>query len=117
LLRQKKQFYKSILNPQIVLQNGEDFELDILFLVNNQPFWIECKTGDYQNHVTKYSKMRSVLSIPKESSLLVILGIREQLTQDLTSLHDIHVANENNFLAIAESLILGNSSHGSNDSG
>jgi len=110
LLRQSKQFYKSILNPQIVLQNGEDFELDILFLVKNKPFWIECKTGDYQNHVTKYSKMRSVLSIPKDCSLLVILGIREQLTQELTSLHDIHVANENNFLATAESLILGHSS-------
>jgi len=114
LLRQSKQFYKSILNPQIVLQNGEDFELDILFLVNNKPFWIECKTGDYQNHVTKYSKMRSVLSIPKDCSLLVILGIREQLTQELTSLHDIHVANENNFLATAESLILGYSSPQSN---
>jgi hypothetical protein len=105
LFQDNQQFYKSILNPQIVLQNGEDFELDILFLLGDKPFWIECKTGDYQNHVMKYSKMRGVLSIPKECSLLVILGIREQLTQELTSLHDIYVANENNFLATAESLI------------
>ncbi|AFZ45186.1 hypothetical protein PCC7418_3064 [Halothece sp. PCC 7418] len=108
LLQENDQVYQSILNPQIVLQNGEDFELDILFLVKNKPFWIECKTGDYQNHVMKYSRMRSVLSIPKECSLLVILGIREQLTQELTTLHDIYVANENNFLAIAENLIFGN---------
>lgn len=106
LLQEHRQFYRSILNPQIILQNGEDFELDILFLVNQKPFWIECKTGDYQNHVTKYSKMRSVLSIPKACSLLVILGIREQLTQELTNLHDIYVANENNFLEIAASLLL-----------
>ena len=107
LLQEKQQFYKSILNPQVILQNGEDFELDILFLLGDKPFWIECKTGGYQSHVTKYSKMRNVLSISKESSLLVILGIREQLTQELTSLHDIYVANENNFLAMTETLIFG----------
>lgn len=106
LMREQQAVYKSVLNPQIVLQNGEDFELDILFLIKEQPFWVECKTGDYQAHVTKYSRMRTVLSIPKECSLLVILGISDQLTQELTNLHNIYVANENNFLAITQSLIM-----------
>ena len=106
LLKEHEQPYKSILNPQIILQDGEDFELDILFLIQEKPFWIECKTGDYQNHVTKYSKMRTVLSIPKECSLLVILGISDQLTEELTSLHNIYVANENNFLEKAKALII-----------
>lgn len=106
LISNHQQSYKCVLNPQIVLQDGRDFELDILFLIDEKPFWVECKTGDYQAHVRKYSGMRSVLSIPKECSLLVILGISNQLTQELTSLHDIYVANENNFLTIAQSLIL-----------
>lgn len=106
LLKEHEQPYKSILNPQIILQDGEDFELDILFLIQENPFWIECKTGDYQNHVTKYSKMRTVLSIPKECSLLVILGISDQLTEELTNLHNIYIANENNFLEKAKTLII-----------
>lgn len=105
LIRANKKSYESVINPQIILQNGEDFELDILFLINEKPFWVECKTGDYQSHVTKYSRMRSVLSIPKECSLLVILGISEQLTESLTNLHNINVANEKNFIAIAQTLI------------
>ncbi len=105
LMNDYQAVYQSVLNPQIVLQDGRDFELDILFLIAEKPFWVECKTGDYQAHVRKYSGMRSVLSIPKECSLLVILGISDQLTQDLTNLHDIYVANENNFLTIAQSLI------------
>lgn len=106
LLQENQQPYQSVLNPQIILPKGEDFELDILFLINEKPFWVECKTGDYQAHVTKYSRMRTVLSIPKDCSLLVILGISDQLTQELTSLHDIYVANERNFLTIAKALLI-----------
>jgi hypothetical protein len=99
LLSQHGLDYIWVTNPQISLPNGDDFELDILFLVENIPLWLECKTGDYSSYIAKYADIRSILSIPKERSILVILGISDDLTSQLTDLYDLTVANENNFLA------------------
>ncbi len=35
-----------LVNPHLKFTNSDRFELDILFLVDNQLFRIECKTGD-----------------------------------------------------------------------
>jgi hypothetical protein len=96
-LVQNRLEFTCLLNPQITFPNGDDFELDVLFLVNNQPLWLECKTGEYQTHVAKYSNARKVLGIPKQRAVLVVLDISEDISENLTSLYDITVANENNF--------------------
>ncbi len=98
LLSQNNLDYVYLLNPQISLPNGDDFELDLLFLVENEPLWLECKTGDYQSHVTKYANIRPTLDIPEERSILVILGTSDDLTSQLTDLYGVTVANENNLL-------------------
>ncbi|MBX3054411.1 MAG: hypothetical protein KF753_23260, partial [Caldilineaceae bacterium] len=90
--------YTCLLNPQITFPNGDDFELDLLFLVDSQPLWIECKTGDYAAYITKYSEAKKLLSVPSERSLLVILDIPNELTDNLTDLYEIIVTNEGNFL-------------------
>jgi hypothetical protein len=98
LLSQNDLEYVHLANPQISLPNGDDFELDLLFLVRDEPLWIECKTGDYQSHVAKYANIRPTLSISEERSILVILGTSDDLASQLTDLYDITVANENNLL-------------------
>ena len=98
LLSQNNLEYVYLLNPQISLSNGDDFELDLLFLVEDEPLWIECKTGNYQSYVTKYAEIRLTLGIPEERSILVILGTSDELTSRLTDLYKITVANENNLL-------------------
>lgn len=98
-LSQKGLDYVWLINPQITLPNGDDFELDLLFLVENQPLWLECKTGDYSSYIAKYASMRPILAVPEERSILVILGISDDLTSQLTDLYDLTVANESNFLA------------------
>lgn len=98
LLSQNGLEFTCLLNPQITFPNGDDFELDLLFLIDDQPLWVECKTGDYQAYITKYSDTRRLLSIPKSRAILVILDIPNDLTANLTNLYDITVANENNFL-------------------
>ena len=100
LLSQNRLEFTCLLNPQITFSNGDDFELDLLFLVDNQPLWVECKTGDYQAYIAKYSNARKLLGIPKPRAILVILGIPDDLTTHLTNLYDITVANENNFLKV-----------------
>jgi hypothetical protein len=100
LLSQNGLGYVHLLNAQISLPNGDDFELDLLYLTEDEPLWLECKTGDYQAYITKYADVRPMLAIPKERSILVILGISDELSSQLTDLYDITVANENNFLAL-----------------
>ncbi len=94
-----------LLNPQIILPNGDDSELDLLFWVDNGPLWVECKTGDYQAYITKYSHVRKHLSIPKPRAILVILGISDDLASKLTHLHDVTVANEYTFLRRVDAVV------------
>lgn len=98
LLNEYQMKYRVLLNPQISLPSGDDFELDLFFLVHDLPLWIECKTGDYQPHIVKYAKMRKTLAIDKERSLLTVLGISDQLTFHLSNVHNVIVTNESNFL-------------------
>lgn len=105
MLQEAQADYMFLLNPQISLPCGDDFELDLFFLVNNEPFWIECKTGDYQPHIVKYSNVRKTLAIPKERSILAILGISDQLTAQLSNVYSVMVGNENNFLTKAAEIV------------
>lgn len=91
--------YDYLMNAQIVLPNGDNFELDLMFFIQNSPLWIECKTGDYQAHVSKYSAMRSLLKVSKEYSVLIILGIPDDLASNLTELYGMTIVNENNFIS------------------
>lgn len=90
--------YQKLLNPQITLQNGDNFELDLLFLIDNKPLWVERKTGDYSAHITKCSSFAKTLSAQKKRAILVILNIPSDLTAKLTYLHNMTIANENTFL-------------------
>ncbi|MEM9538247.1 MAG: hypothetical protein AAGA60_01910 [Cyanobacteria bacterium P01_E01_bin.42] len=97
--------YQLLVNSQIILATGEDFELDMLFLIEGEPLWIECKTGDYQAHIEKYSKFRETLGIGSDRALLVILDLKDELTESLTSLYGLRVLNQNNLLSfISDSL-------------
>lgn len=90
--------YECLSNPKIVLQNGDSHELDMLFFEGEQPLWIECKTGDYQAYINKYSTIRKTISVPKRRSVLIVLGIADALSAKLTSIFDITVASQGNFL-------------------
>jgi predicted SprT family Zn-dependent metalloprotease len=116
LLQENNLKFSCIVNPQITLSNGSNFELDILFLINDNPLWLECKTGDYQSYIVKYSDFKKHLSIEKENSCLIILGLPNHLTKKLTQLYEITVLNENNFLEYIELTIKGDSQEQNNNS-
>lgn len=91
--------YEYLINPDVILANTNKFGLDLLFLAEQEPLWIECKTGqDYTAFLERYSNHRKALGIAKERSFLVILDISESQTVDLTNLWDITVVNRDNFL-------------------
>ena len=90
--------YQYLLNPEIITPEGNNFELDIVFLIEGEPLWIECKTGQYQNYIHKYSQFRKTLKVNKERSFLVILGLSDRLASGLTEMYDLVVSNENLFI-------------------
>jgi hypothetical protein len=92
------------------LANGRNFELDIFFLVDNQPLWIECKAGrDYNEYLMRYTKLRERMKIPKERAFLVIADLSSEKAVDYTSLWDITVASIDSLIGlIGNSLSLKN---------
>jgi hypothetical protein len=80
-----------LLNPQIVLPNGDDFELDLIFQVNDFFFWIEAKSGEYQQHISKYSKMSKILNLDFKHSIMVLPDISENQCDALTALFSMTV--------------------------
>lgn len=89
--------YSILMNPQIVLPNGDVFELDALLQADDAFYWIEAKTGDYQNYVDRYSKMGNLLGIPEEHRFLVLAEMNQEKSADLTSLFGMNVTDIEGF--------------------
>ncbi len=87
----KKLQFSYLLNPQVVLPNGDDFELDLLFRVNDCFYWIEAKSGDFQQHIRKYSKISKILNLDYEHSIMVLTDISPEKSDALTSLFSMNV--------------------------
>lgn len=83
--------FSYLLNPQVSLPNGDDFELDLIFHVNDSFYWIEAKSGDYQQHISKYSKMSRILNLDFEHSIMVLTDIAPYKSSALTSLFSMSV--------------------------
>ncbi len=95
-----------ITNPQITLPNGDDFELDILFSIENKIFWFEAKTGDYQNYVEKYSKMSRLFQLDNKHAYMVLTEASEQDCSALKKLFGMEVVNIEKFSEIFKNAIL-----------
>ena len=78
-------------NPQIALPNGDDFELDLLLEVGGEALWVELKTGDYQRHVAKYSRMSALLALPPTRALMVLTDVSPQVCASLSSVFQMRV--------------------------
>jgi hypothetical protein len=85
--------FSYLLNPQIILPNGDDFELDLICHVSGFFFWIEAKSGDYQQHINKYSKMSKILNLDFRHSIMVLPDISEDRCAALTSLFSMTVCS------------------------
>ncbi len=89
--------YSYLLNPKIILPNGDNFELDIIFKIGQNIFWFEAKTGDYQRHINKYARMASILGLSREHSYMILTDIEETLADELSSVFSMTVVNVEEF--------------------
>ncbi len=102
-----KQLSTSCLRSLIVTFPNEDsHELDVFFLVNNRiPICIECKTGEFREHIDKYSKLRKRLHLDKNQFFLCVVGLSQEQARGLTAMYDITFVNESNFLQYVGKLL------------
>ncbi len=87
----KKLDFSYLANPLVTLPNGDDFELDLIFQVNGVNYWIEAKSGDYQKHISKYSRISKILGLDSKHSMMVVTDIPSTQSSALSALHTISV--------------------------
>ena len=63
----------------VVLPDGQETELDILLGLPERVLWLECKTGDWQEHAVRFGRIARQLQIPPQQAALVLL---ESLTAE-----------------------------------
>lgn len=81
-------------NMIIHLPDNNKHEVDIFFLINDMPLFIECKSGEYREFIDKYSKLRKKLLLPKPNFLMLTSGVEEQHVNGLTAMFEITFVNE-----------------------
>ncbi len=86
-----------ISNPQVLLPNAQDGELDLIFYVNDAMYWIETKSGDYQQHISKYSTIAKTLNLDAKHALMVLTDIPASRSTELTALFRMGVCSLNEF--------------------
>ncbi len=87
--------FQYLINPQVILPNGDDFELDIIAIIGDVPLWIEAKSGDYQQHVQKYSRLAKQLGLDYAHSMMVLTDVMDDKCDALSSLFSMSVVNLN----------------------
>ncbi len=86
-----------LINTEIILPNGDDFELDILAAIGSSIYWIEAKSGDYQHYVGKYSRFACQIGLDSEHSFLVLTHASDGHCDTLSSRFSITVCNLRTF--------------------
>jgi len=86
-----------LINTEIILPNGDDFELDILAAIGSSIYWIEAKSGDYQHYVGKYSRFACQIGLDPEHSFLVLAQESDGRCDELSSRFSITVCNLRTF--------------------
>ena len=97
--------YEIINNLKIVFADGNDFELDTLFYCNNQLYWIEAKTGNYQNYIGKYSNLLDKIGVNKNNMILVVSNVNSDICLTLSNIYNISVLSLEQFRENLENII------------
>jgi hypothetical protein len=105
LLSEYKIKHHQLINANFRLDNAifagiKDGELDLFFLIENNPFLVECKSGksDYQKDIQKYDKYSKVLKIQKNSSIYIALNMNDEVRDFLNDTFKfLTVVNSSNY--------------------
>jgi len=97
--------FSCIANAKVTLSNGDDFEMDLLFHVNDQFYWVESKTGGYQDKVQKYSEIASDLGLQRNQAIIVLADVSQDAKTSLSSLYHLSVISVDEVEATFERIL------------
>jgi hypothetical protein len=97
--------FSYIANAKVTLSNGDDFEMDLLFRVNDQFYWVESKTGGYQDKVQKYSEIASDLDLQRNQAIIVLADVSQDAKTSLSSLYHLSVISVDEVEATFERIL------------
>lgn len=76
---------------QIILPNGTEAELDLLFEIEQQIFWFEAKTGDYQKYIHRYERISDILGLDYDHCFMILTDITAAGAEALRSVFKMNV--------------------------
>lgn len=87
LLQEQGLRHSYLLDPVVGLPNGDRLELDLFFLVENEPLLIKCKTGkELRDAINQTSRFGTQLAIPSSQVFFIALDrTSEQLERYVSS--------------------------------
>lgn len=87
-----------LLGVKIALPNGSKGELDLLFHVDGEVYWVEAKSGDHNGYLDKYSSLRKLLGINAERALVVLSDVSPEDAAYLSRAHKLSVLSIESFV-------------------
>lgn len=88
-----------LMNRQVILPDGRDFEFDIVAMIDGNPFWFEAKSGNYAPYLNKYAEISKILGLGPEQSFLVLAEINGNLPSEVTVRCNMTVTSPADFSA------------------
>ncbi|EDN68782.1 conserved hypothetical protein [Beggiatoa sp. PS] len=85
--------------------DGENNELDTFFLINDEPVFVECKSGEFRPFIDKYVKLRKRLKMDKKHFFMLVVGLSDEQLHGLTRMFDITFVNEKTFVKQISTLL------------
>ncbi len=80
---------------EIVLANGDPYELDVFLLVDGQtPICIECKSGEFRQNIERYLALKKRLGLTGKQFVMCIAGLEDDKARAYTAMYDISFVNE-----------------------
>lgn len=93
ILRELGRPFATLRNAQVTFPDETTSELDLLYLVEDQPLLIECKTGEYNQYLSRLRNINRHLRLPAERLLLVLLNAPvAEIIQTVRSLWKVTLA-------------------------
>lgn len=81
-------------NMTLSFSSNEKRELDVFFLINKtQPLYIECKTGDFRQHLDKYVTLRKRLGISQQHFILCVADMDTEQAKGLSAMYGMTFVN------------------------
>ncbi|MDX2007548.1 MAG: DUF1887 family CARF protein [Meiothermus sp.] len=104
-LRRRNIAHDVLAGSTLIYPNGDRFEIDLLARTANTLAMVECKTGGYEENLERHQRIAADLRIPAKQVLYVLLGVPEQVLDELGRQWGFTFANEKTLTENLERLL------------